>query len=510
MRPLSLKQRRALGAKPATTPAKVGAPVGGWNTRDALTEMDPLDAIVLDNFYPDLSGVSSRQGYSSFATGVGSGPVQTLAEFNAGSTRKFLAAASNAIYDISAGGVAGAPLASGFNGNQWQTANFLSRMFLANGTDTLQIYDGATLANSTFTGVTLSTLVGVFVYQQRLYFWANNSTGFWYASLNSIAGALTFYDLATFAPRGGNLVNVTSFSHDGNAGVQDLIIFMMSSGSALVFQGNDPGNASAWTMVGQLRLSPPVNIRAVCQYGAEAFLTTFDDHVPLDATFVALHQGKLPDRSKISPAVQAAVSANQSGFGWQALYYPRGRRLIFNVPNPDGSFWQHVQNTGSSRNPWCRFKDMNAFTWGLYQDRLYFGASAGNVYLADTGTQDAGQPISVLGQHAWNDFQDPHRKDVKAVRPVLTTSGPITFTYKLGFDFRDPDKSIIVTTTGTGAQWDVSPWDTTPWSAESTPTTLWSAGGGTGQALSASLSFSSSQSVTWLRSDYRGTLGVGL
>lgn len=510
MRPLTLAQRRALGAKPVTVPAKVGAPVGGWNTRDALTEMDPLDAVVLDNFYPDLNGVSSRNGYASFATGVGTGPVQTLAEFNAGSIRQFLAAASGSIYNISAGGVAGAALASGYNSNQWQTANFLSRMFLANGSDTLQIYDGATIGNSTFTGVTLSTLVGVFVYQQRLYFWQNNSTGFWYAPLNSISGALAFYDLATFSPRGGNLVAVTSFSHDAGDGVQNLIVFMLSSGSALIFQGNDPGNTSAWEMVGQYRISPPVNIRAVCQYGAEAFLTTFDDHVPLDATLAALKAGELPARSKISPSVQAAVAANQSGFGWQALYYPRGRRLIFNTPNPDGTFWQHVQNTGSPRNPWCRFKDMNAFTFGLYQDRLYFGASAGNVYLADTLTQDAGQPISCLGQHAWNDFGDPHRKDIKACRPVLTTSGPITFTYRLGFDFRDPDKTVIVTTVGTGAQWDVSPWDTTPWSAESTPTTLWSAGGGTGQALGASLSFSSSQAVTWLRSDYRGTLGAGL
>lgn len=510
MRRLTLAQRKSLGSKPQTKPTSVPSPIGGWNTRDALSAMEPIDAVAMDNFYPDLAGVSVRSGYASFATGVGTGPVQTLAEYNAGTTRKMLAAASGSIYDISAGGVAGAPLASGFGINAWQWGNLLARMFLVNGTDTMQVFDGTSLAVGTFTGVTLSTLYGVYVYQQRLFFWARNATGFWYAPLNSISGALAFYDLAAFSPRGGNLVAVTSLSHDGGLGVQDMIVFMMSSGDALIFVGNDPGNANAWSLVGQFRISPPVSPRAVCRYAAESFCTTFDDHVALDETLAASKEGRLPERSKISSAVQAAVAANQAGFGWQALYYPRGRRLIFNIPNPDGSFYQHVQNTGTTRKPWCRFVNQNAFCWGLYNDRLYFGAQAGNVYLADNGTLDEGSPIAAFAQQAWNSFEAPVEKDVKAVRPVLTTSGPITYTFRLGFDFGSLDKSIIVTTSGSGSPWDTSPWDTSPWSAESIATTKWNAGGGSGMAVACSLAVTSAQSVTWLRTDYRGTLGTAL
>ena len=54
---------------------------------------------------------------------------------------------------------------------------FLQKLLLCNGSDAMQIYNGSTFANATFTGVTLSTLKGVKQYQQRLYFWDGISTG---------------------------------------------------------------------------------------------------------------------------------------------------------------------------------------------------------------------------------------------------------------------------------------------------------------------------------------------
>lgn len=300
--------------------------------------MPATDAVLLDNWYPDAQGVVVRSGFTPYASGVGTAPVRTLAEHSAGATRRFIAAASGAFYNISAPGPAGAPLASGFASDAWQWTPFLSRLFFVNRSDPAQVYDGTSFANAAFTGVAPASLIGVAHYQQRLFFWQSNATGFWFAPLNSISGALSFFDLAAFAPHGGNLVAATTFSHDGGNGVSDFIAFILSSGDCLIYLGNDPGNANAWSLVGIYRISPPVGPRAVCQYGAEAFLTTYDDHIPLQQQLVALRLGQLPPRSKVSTAVQNAVRANLNGFGWQALYYPRGRRLIFNIPNPDGSF----------------------------------------------------------------------------------------------------------------------------------------------------------------------------
>lgn len=507
---LSLQQRLAIAQQPVVEPTMVPCPLMGWNTRDALDAMDPQDAVLLDNWFPDAGGVNTRNGFVSYATGASSSAVQTLAEFNAGTTRKFLAAAGGNIYDVSSPGAAGSALATGFASSAWQTVQFLSRLFWCNGSDAAQVYDGSTFANANFTGVALNTLIGVYQYQQRLFFWQVNSTGFWFADLNSISGPLSFYDLSAFAPNGGNLIAVTSFSLDGGNGVQDLIAFIMSSGDCLMYFGNDPSDATAWQEVGRYRISPPVSPRAVCQYGAEAFLTTFDDHVPLQQQLVALKLGQLPPRSKISNAVQAAVIANASSFGWQALYYPRGRRLIFNIPNPDGTFNQHVCNTGQQNTPWTRFVNMNAFCWGLFKDVLYFGAQGGNIYQADTGSLDGSGAIQANGQQAWNTFNDPLRKQVTVARPLLQTTGAAGITFGIGYDYGNIDITDAISVSSSGSPWDTSPWDTSPWSPESVVSQNWRVAGGTGVAVGIGLNVAATQPVQWLRTDLRFQQGQAL
>lgn len=510
--PLTRAQRLQLASQPVFQPIMLVGPTKGWNTRDALDTMDPQEAVTLDNFYADYGGLKIRNGYAPWVMGL-PGPVRTLSEFDAGPVRTFIAAAGGGLYDVSAAGDPPVQLASGFTSDTWNTELFLSRLFLCNGADPVQVYDGATVAAAGFTGLPEGTLLaGVRQYQQRLFFWAQQSTGFWYAELNSISGPLTFYDLAAWAPAGGNIVTITSFSHDGGAGVADMIVFAMSGGDHLVFLGNDPSNINFWALQARYRLSPPVAARAVCRYGAEAFMTTADDHVPLQAQLVALKLGQLPPRSKVSSAVQAAVGAMPGANGWQALYYPRGRRLIFNVPNPDGTFDQHVQNTGSTPDlPWMRFRGMPAECWALYRDALYFGATDGTVYQADIGTLDNGQPIQAIAQQAWNDLNSPQRKRVSATRPLIqTTGGAMNLTLRLGFDYGPLQAPVLIAVQTTGSPWDTSPWDTSPWSSESTVTTQWHVGGGSGVAVSVGLAVASSTGATWMRTDLKGEIGQAL
>lgn len=499
---LTRAQRVQAAQAPFTSPISIPAPVKGWNTRDSLDGMDPLDAVVLDNWFPDAAGVNVRNGHVPFATGLSSSAVSTLAEFDAGPTRKLLAASGGGIFDVSLG-TSTSSVGSGFSNDRWQTCGFLSRLFFVNGQDPAQIFDGATLGLAAFTGIDTRTLYGVWLYQQRLFFWQKNSTGFYYALLNSISGALAFYDLAAFCPRGGNLVAMTTSSYDGGNGVLDYAVFIMSSGDALLFTGNDPSLASNWSLVGSYRISPPVSPRAVTDYGGDSFITTYDDHVTLQQMFTALRLGEMAPRSKASKAVQLAVQANKDGFGWQALYYPRGRSLIFNIPNPDGTFDQHVCNTGLPGQPWCRYKNQNAYCFALFNNLLYFGAANGTVYLADYGNLDDTAPVEAVSEQAWNKLGNAQRKRVAAVRPVVQSIGGISYTFDLGFDYRDLNIVLPAVTAGTGSPWNTSPWDTSPWSAESNVDPAWRVGGGSGTAIGFGLSVAATQPVSWLRTDLR-------
>jgi hypothetical protein len=82
----------------------IPAPFGGLNSRDSLDAMEQTDAIVMSNFFPTVEKITTREGFSSFCTGVGTGNVETLVEHNAGANRQLLAVGSNGtLYQIDTG-----------------------------------------------------------------------------------------------------------------------------------------------------------------------------------------------------------------------------------------------------------------------------------------------------------------------------------------------------------------------------------------------------------------------
>lgn len=149
------QQRRAVTAS-------VASPIGGWNARDSVAEMNPLDAVVLENFYPTPSQVELRKGYTKFATGI-TGQVDTLMQYSGGSSEKLFAAAGSVIYDVSAGGAA-TSVQTGLGSDRFQYVNASTAggnfLVAVNGTDAALIYDGTSWIKyaNTSTAQTISNL----------------------------------------------------------------------------------------------------------------------------------------------------------------------------------------------------------------------------------------------------------------------------------------------------------------------------------------------------------------
>jgi len=143
----------------------VAAPLGGWNARDSVAEMSPMDATRLENFYPTPSDVTLRKGYTQYATGI-TGEVESLISFNGNANTKLFAIAGGNIYDVTNGGTA-TVVYSNLNNNRWQhisisTAggNFLG---MVNGVDPAMIYNGTNwiAVASTSTAQTISSITFV-------------------------------------------------------------------------------------------------------------------------------------------------------------------------------------------------------------------------------------------------------------------------------------------------------------------------------------------------------------
>src|SRR5579859_8164775 len=89
----------------------VMAPIGGVNARDALANMPPTDALVLDNWFPTPSYVQVRNGSQTWASGGalgGSTAVETVAAYNGVSAQALFAVAGGSIFNITSQGTVSA------------------------------------------------------------------------------------------------------------------------------------------------------------------------------------------------------------------------------------------------------------------------------------------------------------------------------------------------------------------------------------------------------------------
>lgn len=77
--------------------ASLSAPTGGWNARDSIAAMPPLDAVSMVNFYPTPTFLTVRRGYSKYSTGI-QGQVKTLMTFAGEDNQTMFAAANLTLY----------------------------------------------------------------------------------------------------------------------------------------------------------------------------------------------------------------------------------------------------------------------------------------------------------------------------------------------------------------------------------------------------------------------------
>ena len=175
--------------------------------------------------------------------------------------------------------------------------------------------------------------------------------------------------------------------------------------------------------------------------------------------------------------------------------------LLINNPTTSG-YDQWVMNTITGA--WARFKDVEAVCWGAHNRKLYFGGTDGKVYEFDEGYEtDNGTEIDAVAIQAWSDLGLPHEKRMAACRPVISSTGSISYSLDIGFDFLAVSPSDPIAVTSSGSPWDISPWDISPWSPENIVLTDWNMCSGKGQMISTSLRFSAKQDISWLRTDFR-------
>ena len=178
----------AVSQKRTALTASLAAPIGGWNARDSLAEMNPLDAVQMVNFFPTPTDVTLRKGYSKASTGV-TGKINTIMTYPTNTGYELWGISSNgSIYN---GSASTATVAfTGLASSKFQHVNFsnVAGNFIVavDGVDPALLYDGTS--------------------------WSYQATTTTAQTISSITRVGTLATLTTAAPHGlsdGNKVTIT-------------------------------------------------------------------------------------------------------------------------------------------------------------------------------------------------------------------------------------------------------------------------------------------------------------
>ena len=503
---IMLARQRA--RKPVAVSKSLPAPVGGWNARDSIAEMDEKDAVILTNFFPSTTSVNLRGGYTRFSTGYGA-QVETVLAYSGATTNKLFGIAGGGVYDATSGGAVGAAAISGLTNSRWQYVNIATPggnfIEMCNGADHVYTFDGTTWTDrdGAITGVSSSTLIGINLHKNRIWFVQSGTLKAWYLPVQSISGAANALDLSAFCPHGGYLMAMATWTMDAGYGVDDMAVFITSNGDVLVYRGTDPSSASTWALVGVFWVGSPIGRRCFIKYKGDVLLITQDGLLPLSEALESSRVNpKVALTDKIQKATSDAVTNYGSNFGWNVVPYPKENALVLNVPvATNANQQQYVMNTITGS--WCNFTGWYANVFELYLDNLYFG-STDFIGKAWATYADAGQAIMAQGLQAFSYYGSPAQtKRFTMMRPTFYASSPPAVLGQMNVDFdQTAATATLASASAVGGLWDQVTWDQGIWGAGLELSRQWQGASGVGYCGAPNLlTNTNSIQLQWLSTD---------
>ena len=459
----------------------VAAPIGGWNARDALGAMDPLDAVTLQNFWPGTNSVILRNGYTKHATGLPA-EVQTLMAYSSGTSNKLFAVSDGKIYDATNTGAVGAAAVSGLTNSKFQYVNITtpaaSYLMAVNGADKLRTFDGTNWHTDgdgspyDITNVDTATVANITLFKNRIWLTTNDTLKVWYLPVNSIGGAAVALDMTSIFQLGGYIMAGMTWTLDAGYGVDDYLVFITSNGEALVWRLTDPTTPTGISQIGLYKIGAPIGRRCYTKFGGDLLVITQDGVVPMSGS---LQSSRLDPRvsitNKIQYAMSSAISTYGANFGWQLLYYPKENQLILNVPISEGTQQQYVMN--NITKSWCNFTGWAANCWELHIDDPYFGGD-GYVAKAWNGNTDDTSNIDGFSLQSFQSYGTALQKQCKMIRYHLQTNGTPSVFGNVNVDYNLADESAQLNfSTSIYGLWDSGLWDFAIWGAGLVPSADW-------------------------------------
>lgn len=497
IRPSRIKARPSAAQQISYQPYALPGPSQGWVSDQNLANGQSASAYRLDNIFPSAGGGILRRGcvlHSQVSSGK---TIKTLFPYTSGAKNQLFAVNDEGVWDVTTSSEA-VNLYEVSEGRcslaQYTDTDGVRHVRGVNGTDVPFLYDGTDFSTTPALTFELSAtakpedLIFTWVFKNRFFFIQKDSLDAFYLPVGQIGGELTKFSLGGVFPQGGNLVFGGTWSQETGSGLSSLCVFVTDNGEVAVYQGDNPGDASAWQRVGVYTVGKPMGPNAFIPRGGDIACCT-------DVGLIALSQALLRDAEALSPtSMSKAIGPDWTRYvvdrqtkTWQAAAWTEGQMLAIALPTASGQspVWL-VSNAETGR--WARFTGWDASCLAVFSGGLYFGSPDGNVYQANVGGLDNGNPFVGVYVPSFSQLETMGRKTIHMARAVIRSRFAVAERLSVQTDYRvslpaAPNASPI----GEPSVWGIGRWGSARWggSAESnTITSRWRNLFGEGEAIS--------------------------
>lgn len=322
----------------------------------------------------------------------------------------------------------------------------------------------------TFTGIQSCALSFVWSHKKRLWFVEKGALSAWYLPVNSIAGEAVEFPLDGVFRLGGSLLFGGTWSTDSGSGMDDLIVFITTEGEVAVYEGVDPGDADAWSLIGAYVIGKPLAKDGWFRAGGDLVVLTEDGIVSVSEAMrkdrAALQSGAVT--APIEAIWNDAVALGQSSF--PVALWSTTTTLWVGVPSAMGGRMAIVANTKTGA--WATVSGWPATAFCVFGDDLYFGAEDGSIARCDTSGSDMGAPYSAVYVPKFQEFGSMAEKFAIHAQWTIRSAGKVypAIAALRNFDI-DSLPPPIGGTDGTVSLWGSAIWGSAVWGSKMTTQT---------------------------------------
>jgi hypothetical protein len=494
------------------------APDGGIDLRSAIDHQELNFCVYTYNLIPSDYGMRVRDGYREWEIDVESAPdlgfgVHTLIPFDSvdenGVGDKLFAVTNEGIWDVTDYDTA--PLQVATFANQDPDAGYGTFthyvnqaeddvLFYADNINGLWEYDaGAWTVPTGITGIDVADIKFVMSHKDNVWFALKGSTIGYYLPILANSGQVSEQYFGDKFQHGGTLEGLFSWTVDGGAGVDDILVVVSHAGDVIMYTGAGP-DAATWSMRGLYYIGEiPNTPRFGSESGGELYLLSSYGVVSMGdllkgvdtAAILAAEGAQHSLAFRVAGLIREDMKAKIDLRGWDVQLLPSEGGILISTPTAGSDApIQYFYNLAS--RGWGIWRGVPLTAFAPYSDHVYLGTADNRVMKMDVtvdnllltlpeGDTVNGQDIEFSILTAYSSMGlDAVYKKVVLIRPdFLATLAPSHQSQaRYDFDISEADATSALNPPVTGISegiWgenDVGPsnWDQAVWSTTN-PTT---------------------------------------